>query len=151
MRFNKVFGYFIEVTKANLHLVPEHYQRKQTIANGERYITPELKEYESKVLHAQERIEALELELFQELRGPSSPARDCSSRRHGAAPRRLDVLASAWPRRAATGLLPARMVDDGNRLRIVGGRHPVVEQTLTERRFVPNDTELAGGRAGRRS
>jgi DNA mismatch repair protein MutS len=146
VRFNKVFGYFIEVTKANLHLVPEHYQRKQTIANGERYITPELKECETKILQAQERIESLELELFQKLRAEvaSEAARLKAAARAVAL---LDVLA-AFAETAAFHEYCRPRVDGGNRLRIVAGRHPVVEQTLADRRFVPNDTELEwGGKA----
>jgi DNA mismatch repair protein MutS len=146
VKFNKVFGYFIEVSKPNLHLVPEHYHRKQTIAGGERFVTPELKEYETKVLNAQERIESLELELFQNLRGEVA----------GHAPRlkavaravaRIDVV-SALAEIAVTRDFHRPRVTDGNELKLVGGRHPVVEQSLIDRRFVPNDTELeANGRA----
>jgi len=146
VRFNKVFGYFIEVTKSNLHLVPQHYQRKQTIANGERYITPELKEIESKILQAQERIEGLELELFQKLR--TEVAGEATRLKVVArAVALLDVL-SSLAETAVTHDYHRPRIDDGNRLRIVGGRHPVVEQTLTDARFVPNDCELeAGSRA----
>jgi DNA mismatch repair protein MutS len=146
VRFNKVFGYFIEVTKANLQLVPEHYRRKQTIANGERYITPELKECESKILQAQERIGSLEVELFQQLR--AEVAREASRLKAAArAVALVDVLAS-FAETAATHDFCRPRVDAGNRLRIVAGRHPVVERTLTDHRFVPNDTELeAGSRA----
>jgi len=146
VRFNKVFGYFIEVTKSNLQLVPDRYQRKQTIANGERYITPELKEYEARVLQAQEKIEALELTLFDALR--SEVAEQASRIKAVArASARLDVL-SSLAETAAIHSFCRPQIDDGNRLRIVAGRHAVVEQTLSNGRFVPNDTELeARGKA----
>jgi DNA mismatch repair protein MutS len=146
VRFNKVFGYFIEVSKPNLHLVPDHYHRKQTISTGERFVTPELKEYETKVLHAQERIESLELELFQALRAEvaSQAARLQALARATA---RLDVLAGLAETAARHDYRRPR-VDDGNELRIVSGRHPVVERSLVDSRFVPNDTRLeTGGRA----
>ena len=143
VRFNKVFGYFIEVSKANLHLVPQHYHRKQTIANGERFITDELKQYESKILTAQERIESLEQEEFQRLRRAVA----------GEAPRlkaiadataTIDVLASFASRADAGGYVRPTIVD-GRELRIVGGRHPVVERHLpVGQRFVPNDSQLDG-------
>jgi DNA mismatch repair protein MutS len=146
VRFNKVFGYFIEVSKPNLHLVPEHYHRKQTIASGERFVTPELKEYESKVLHAQERIEVLEQDLFQALRaGVAAEAPRLKALARATA--RLDVL-SALAETAARHEYRRPVVHDGTALRIVGGRHPVVEQRLADRRFVPNDTQLeAEGKA----
>ncbi len=140
VRFNKVFGYYIEVSRSNLHLVPEHYQRKQTIANGERYITPELKEHESRVLGAQERIEELEYDLFVALRDEIA----------GHAPRLkqvaramavLDVLA-CFAEQASHHDYCRPAIGDDRRLQIRGGRHPVVEQHLVEHRFVPNDTEL---------
>jgi DNA mismatch repair protein MutS len=143
VRFNKVFGYFIEVTKTNLHLVPEHYHRKQTIANGERYVTPELKEYESKVLSAQERIESLEIELFQKIRAAvalESPRLKIVAR----AAALLDVL-SSLAETAVSRRFCRPSIDNGGRLRIVAGRHPVVEQTLDDARFVPNDTEIESG------
>jgi len=146
VRYNKVFGYFIEVTKANLHRVPEHYVRKQTIASGERYVTAELKEYESKVLHAQERAQELELSLFNDLRsGVAAEARRIKT--VSGATARLDLLAALAEIAAQNNYCRPR-VDDSNVLRIVGGRHPVVEQTLVDERFVPNDTNLAiDGRA----
>ena len=143
VRFNKVFGYFIEVTKANLHLVPDHYQRKQTIANGERYITPELKEHEAKVLQAQERIEGLELELFQKLR--TAVAAEASRLKAVARAVALLDVVTALAETAALHDYCRPRIDDGAQLRIVGGRHAVVEQTLADRRFVPNDTELVSG------
>jgi DNA mismatch repair protein MutS len=146
VKFNKVFGYFIEVSKSNLHLAPEHYHRKQTIAGGERFVTPELKEYESKVLNAQERIESLELELFQRLRAEVA-AHAARLKAVARAVALVDVVA-ALADVAVTRNYRRPRVTDGNELKIVGGRHPVVEQNLVDERFVPNDTELdAGGRA----
>lgn len=140
VKFNRVFGYFIEITKANVHLVPEHYHRKQTIANGERYVTPELKEYEAKILKAQERIEQIEIELFQKLRTEVA-AEAPRIKRAAEATACLDVLLG-YAESAATQRYCRPTVDDGARLRIVGGRHPVVEQALEGRRFVPNDSAL---------
>ena len=143
VRFNKVFGYFIEVSKSNLHLVPEHYVRKQTIANGERYVTPELKEHETKVLKAQERIEALEQELFRELR--NKVAAEASRLKSAArAVARIDVVAGLAETAALRDFRRPR-ISDGNTLRIVKGRHPVVEQALIDQRFVPNETHLEVG------
>jgi DNA mismatch repair protein MutS len=142
VRYNKVFGYFIEVTKSNLHLVPEHYHRKQTIANGERFITPELKEHEAKVLNAQERIEALETELFAALRtevaGHAQRLRAVAG-----ATALLDVL-SALAETAVREDYQRPRVHAGPGLHLRGGRHPVVEQSLTDRRFIPNDSRLGG-------
>jgi len=146
VKYNKVFGYFLEVSKSNLHRVPEHYIRKQTVSSGERFVTPQLKEYESRVLTAQERIESLELELFQRLRSAvatQAPRLQAVARAAAA----VDVLSSLAETASAQRLCRPR-VHDGPLLRIVGGRHPVIEQTLDGERFVPNDTELErGGRA----
>jgi DNA mismatch repair protein MutS len=140
VRFNKVFGYYIEVSRPNLHLVPDHYQRKQTIAGGERFLTPELKEYEAKVLNAQERIETLEYEVFCAVR---AEAAEHAHRIKAAAKvvSRIDVLAALAEIAAERGYCRPD-VRQGTRLRILAGRHPVVERTLTEPRFVPNDTDL---------
>ena len=144
VRFNKVFGYYIEVTKANLALVPERYQRKQTIAGGERYVTPELKEYEARVLKAQERIEELELELFRRLR--SEVALGAPRLKAAARDVALADVVAALAELAATRDYCRPAVDGGSGLRIVRGRHPVVECSLVETRFVPNDTQLEAGR-----
>jgi len=140
VRFNSVFGYYIEVTKANLEKVPADYIRKQTIANGERFFTPELKEMEHKILGAEERANALEYEIFQQIRAgaveKSAPIQESAS-----AIAALDVLAGlAELARHQNYCRPT--VDDGDRIEIVDGRHPVLEQTLIEERFVPNDTLL---------
>jgi DNA mismatch repair protein MutS len=139
--FNSVFGYYIEVTKANLDKVPPHYTRKQTIANGERFITPELKEMEGKILGAEERSEKLEYELFQRVReevlGQLPQIQQTAS-----ALAQLDVLASfAEIARLFNHCRPE--VRDEGVLNIRDGRHPVLEQQLIEERFVPNDTALA--------
>lgn len=135
--YNKVFGYYIEVTKANVNLVPETYIRKQTIANGERYVTPELKEMESRILHADEDARAREYDLFQALRLKIAAENE---RLHvlAHAIARLDVLQTlAWHAVRRNYTRP-RMTDN-TVLRIVNGRHPVVEHLLPEKAFVPND------------
>ena len=140
VRFNSVFGYYIEVTKANLEKVPADYIRKQTIANGERFFTPELKEMEHKILGAEERSNALEYEIFQQIRA-AAVERSAPIQESAAAIAALDVLAGlAELARHQNYCRP--MVDDGDRIEIVDGRHPVLEQTLVEERFVPNDTLL---------
>jgi len=141
VRFNRVFGYYIEITKTNLGNVPDDYQRKQTIAGGERFTTPALKEYEEKVLGADERILARELEIFERLR----------SRIAGEAPRiqdtaralaTLDVLAGL-AETAAVGNYTKPHVHDGDEFLVTDGRHPVVERFAPDA-FVPNDIDLDG-------
>jgi DNA mismatch repair protein MutS len=138
--YNKVFGYYIEVTSTHLAKVPPEYIRKQTIANGERYITPDLKEYESLVHNADERRLEIEQAIFKGLCAQIAAHRDdliCLS----AALAELDVTAAlaevALLRRYAR---PA--VDEGPAIEIVAGRHPVVELSLTDEPFVPNDTRI---------
>jgi len=140
VRYNQVFGYYIEVTKSNLELVPVDYIRKQTLTNAERFITPQLKEYEDKVLGAEERIKALEHELFRLLR-----------ERVGGENRRIQGTA------AALGSLDALLslaevadrhgyhrpqITDGDEIVIVEGRHPVIERMDHLEPFVPNDARL---------
>jgi DNA mismatch repair protein MutS len=137
VRFNKVFGYYIEVSHANRGLVPSDYERKQTLVGAERYVTPELKEYEAKVVTAQERIEALEYELFTALRSEVTSAA-ARLRSTAGALATLDALASFAETAAAHGYARPR-IDGSTRLRISGGRHPVVERFLSDERFVPND------------
>jgi DNA mismatch repair protein MutS len=140
VRFNSVFGYYIEVTKANLDKVPGDYIRKQTIANGERFVTPELKEMEHKILGADERAHALEYEIFQQIRA-GAVEKSAAIQESASAIAALDVLAGlAELARHQNYCRP--VVDDGDRIEIVDGRHPVLEQTLIEERFVPNDTLL---------
>ncbi|MDB6035173.1 MAG: mismatch repair protein MutS, partial [Verrucomicrobiales bacterium] len=140
VRFNSVFGYFIEVTKSNLDKVPAHYIRKQTIANGERFITPELKEMEGKILGAEERSVKLEYELFLKVR---EEALGCLKeiQQTASALAQLDVLA-AFSETARLYSYCRPVVGSEGVLRIIDGRHPVLEQNLTEERFVPNDVQL---------
>ena len=141
--YNRVFGYYIEVTNSFKDLVPEHYIRKQTLANCERYITQELKELESKVLGAQERIVRIEFELFSEIR--SKIANELERVRvTGKAVARLDVLCSlAYT--AVTNNYVRPTVDTSDDVIIKDGRHPVVELMLGGAPFVPNDTHLDCG------
>jgi DNA mismatch repair protein MutS len=146
VRYNRVFGYYIEVTRSNLRSVPADYQRKQTLANAERFITAELAEHESKVLGAEERRVALEQELFEELR--RRVAR-CASRLVVAAQwlATADVLASLAEVAQQHGYSRPE-VDEGDVIAIEEGRHPVVERFLPAGQFVPNDLTLdpAAGR-----
>jgi len=138
--YNQVFGYYIEVTRANLAMVPPDYIRKQTLANAERFITPALKEYESKVLGAHEKIVELEYELFCSLRKQVASQAD---RLQAAATlvATADVL-STFAELAAQQGYTMPEVDEGDVIEIKAGRHPVVEKTQTAERFVPNDTSL---------
>ncbi|MGA4643260.1 DNA mismatch repair protein MutS [Limisphaera sp. 4302-co] len=143
VRYNSVFGYYIEVTRANLDRVPAHYQRKQTIANGERFITPELKEIETRILGAEERSLKLEYEIFQQIR-EQVLARLAPLQRAAAALAQADALA-ALAETARLFQYCRPVVRDEGLLEIRDGRHPVLEQTLLEDRFVPNDAWLASG------
>ena len=141
--YNRVFGYYIEVTNSFKDLVPEHYIRKQTLANCERYITQELKELESKVLGAQERIVRIEFELFSEIRSKIASELE-RVRVTGKAVARLDVLCSlAYT--AVTNNYVRPTVDTSDDVIIKDGRHPVVELMLGGAPFVPNDTHLDCG------
>ncbi len=142
IRYNKVFGYFIEVTKSNLPLVPEDYIRKQTMANAERFITPELKDYENRILGAQERAETLEYELFCQIRDEVTAEID-RIQRTARAVAETDVLA-AFAENALTRRYVRPAMTDGSVLRLRDGRHAVVEQMPAAERFVPNDTLLNG-------
>jgi len=141
IRYNRVFGYYIEITKAHLAHAPADYIRKQTIAGGERYITPALKEYEDKVLHADERIAVREVEIFDALRG----------RVGGESPRILDTaravatldVLSSLAETASAGNYTKPHVHDGDEFSAVDARHPVVER-LASQAFVPNDVSLNG-------
>ncbi len=138
--FNKVFGYYIEVSKSNLELVPDNYQRKQTLVNAERFITPELKDQESKVLGADERSQELEHELFVALREQvaEESERIMLSARAGG---ELDMIASLAEAAVEYGYNRPE-VDESAELEIGDGRHPVVERTLVGELFVPNDAHL---------
>jgi DNA mismatch repair protein MutS len=142
VRYNKVFGYYIEVTKPNLPQVPADYMRKQTLVNSERFLTPELKEHEEKVLHAEERIGVLEHRLFLEVR--ERAARETRRlQRIAADVAALDVLL-ALAECAARRNYVRPAVDEGDALRIEAGRHPVIETSQAEP-FIPNDLEVDGG------
>ena len=142
VRYNSVFGYFIEVTKSNLANVPAHYERKQTTVGGERFVTPELKEIEAKILGADERARQLEYQLFQKLRdetlrelGPIQQTAEAIAV--------LDVIcALAETARLFRYCRPT--LNETRQLVIKDGRHPVLDQTLVEEKFVPNDTALDG-------
>ncbi len=140
VKYNKVFGYFIEITKPNLHLVLDDYIIKQTLVNATRFITPELKEYESKVLGAEDRIVELEYSLFQELRQTVSHEVE-RVLRTAETIAVLDVLA-ALAEVAERNLYVKPDVNDGDRLEIAEGRHPVIEQMRLDEPFIPNDTLL---------
>ncbi|MBX5482380.1 MAG: DNA mismatch repair protein MutS [Myxococcaceae bacterium] len=140
VRYNKVFGYYIEVTKPNLHLVPSDYIRKQTTVGAERFVTPELKEYEEKVLTAEEKRTALEYRIFEELRAQVVAAAP-ALRAAAEAVSTCDVLLS-FARVAAEHGYVRPVVDDSDVLEIVEGRHPVVERMLGHAEFVPNDVRL---------
>jgi DNA mismatch repair protein MutS len=138
--FNRVFGYFIEVTNANRQLVPADYQRRQTLTGAERYVTPALKEYEEKVLTASERIETRERSLFEALRtavGREIGRVQCSARIVA----ELDVLSALADVAAREGYARPTLTD-GFDLEIVSGRHPVVERMMPRDKFIPNDVKL---------
>ena len=141
IKFNSIFGYYLEVSNPNLHLVPQDYQRKQTLVNAERFTTPELKEYESKILDAQEKIVDIERRLFAELRSAIA-AEARRIRQTALAIAEVDVLASLAHIAALRDYCRPKFDDSGD-LEIVGGRHPVIEQLdIAGDRFVPNDLYL---------
>jgi len=144
--FNSVFGYYLEITKANLDKVPPDYIRKQTIANGERFITPELKAMEGKILGAEERAMKLEYELFLRVREEVIGSL-AAIQQTAAALANLDVLA-CFAETARHFNYTRPEVADAGQLLLRDARHPVLDQALTEERFVPNDTELASVAAG---
>ncbi len=139
VKFNKVFGYYIEVTNSFLNMVPEDYVRRQTLTGAERFVTPELKELEGKMLGAKDRIVALEYELFDGVRRQTAAAAE-RFQKTASALARLDVLASMAEVAATNRYCRPHFNGDGV-LRITGGRHPVVEK-LTDVPFVANDTYL---------
>ena len=142
VRFNNVFGYYLEITRANLHLAPADYERKQTLANAERFTTPELKEYERKVLAAEEKILALERELFAEVRQRTA-AQAQRIRATASAVAELDVTSALAQVAAENRYQRPRFSDDGE-MRIMAGRHPVIERLTDQEagRFIPNDLYL---------
>ena len=142
IRFTSVFGYFIEVTKSNLDAVPPEWTRKQTVATGERFITPQLKELESKIIGSEEKAKALEEELFRQLREEvllETAALQGTARSIGL----LDALGSLAETARLYGYCKPEL-SDSLQLEFVDGRHPVLDQSLVEEKFVPNDTLLDG-------
>ena len=140
IQYNKVFGYYIEVTKSFLNLVPERYIRKQTLTNAERFMTPELKEMEQKIIGAQEQSVRLELRLFNEIRDRivgeiSSVQQTCLGIKQ------LDALQSLAQAAVQYQYVRPTISDDGS-VSILDGRHPVVEQNQRDNGFIPNDTVL---------
>jgi DNA mismatch repair protein MutS len=140
IRYNRVFGYYIEVSNANKHLVPENYIRKQTLTNGERYITPELKEFESKILGAEEKSKALEYEIFQKLR-LKTLEHTGEIQKTAANIAALDVVLSFAETASKRNYCRPRITDD-QRFTVKAGRHPVLDATMTAERFVPNDINI---------
>ncbi len=143
VKFNSVFGYYLEISKANLHHAPPDYERKQTLVNAERFTTPELKEYEAKVLDAQEKMVEIERRLFAELR-TTIAAESRRIRQTALALAEIDVLASFASQAANRNYCRPRL-DDSSDIEIVDGRHPVIEQqdlSGVADRFVSNDLFL---------
>jgi DNA mismatch repair protein MutS len=144
VKFNSVFGYYIEISKSNLHLVPQDYDRKQTLVGAERFTTPELKEYEAKILDAQEKIVEIERRIFTELR--TAIAAEAKRIRHTAlALAEVDVLGSFAHIAALRNYCRPQFAADSGAVEIIEGRHPVIEQQELSggsERFVPNDLYL---------
>lgn len=138
--YNKIFGYYIEITKTNLDQVPDYYIRKQTLVSGERFITPELKEYESKVLGAEEKLKSLEYHAFNEiLEEIQKESTELARTAHAIAV--VDFLTSmAVVAKRYNYVKPA--IDDSGVINIVDGRHPVLERLHSEEHFIPNNTHL---------
>src|SRR6266403_1291748 len=146
IRFNQIFGYYIEISKPNLHLAPADYERKQTLVNAERFTSTELKEYERKILAADERILEIERQLFVDIRSGVA-AKASRLRRTASAVAQLDVLTAFAKLAADRGYIRAEFNSAGELL-IIGGRHPVIEELLRQKgeRFVPNDLCFEPGR-----
>lgn len=139
--YNQVFGYYIEVSKSNVSQVPEDYVRRQTLVNAERYIVPQLKEYESLVLNARERLEELEKEIYRRVCGQISSASESLGKRASAVAR-VDVLANLAEVAVLNGYVRPEL-NEGNTVSITAGRHPVVERVLESGSYVPNDVHLS--------
>jgi DNA mismatch repair protein MutS len=146
IRYNQVFGYYIEISKPNLHLAPADYERKQTLVNAERFTSPELKEYERKILAADERIAEIEHQLYVDVRSCIA-GKASRLRRTAGAIAKLDVLAS-FAKLAADRSYVRPEFNATGELLIIGGRHPVIEELLKQKgeRFVPNDLCFEPGR-----
>jgi DNA mismatch repair protein MutS len=141
--YNKVFGYFIEITHSNTSNAPTNYIRKQTLVNAERYITPEMKEYETLVLNAEERIHDIEIRLFKEICSQIGQA-NSKLLKTARCLAELDVYASLAETAALNGFIRPEVIDS-TVLKVQDGRHPVVETTLSGNRFVPNDAIFEPG------
>jgi DNA mismatch repair protein MutS len=140
VRYNQVFGYYIEITKSNLHLVPDSYTRKQTLVNAERFITPELKEFETKVLGAEEAICQLEYRLFEEIRKKVSDETP-RLQKTASSIAIIDILGSMAEIADRYDYVQPT-IDEGDEIMIRDGRHPVLERMGLSERFVPNDTQM---------
>ena len=139
--YNQVFGYYIEVSKVNIDKVPEDYIRRQTLTNAERYIVPELKEYESLVLNARERLEEVERAVYHQVCAQLAESAGAIGRiASGIA--RLDVFSSLADTAVENGYIRPKL-DQGNAIHVVNGRHPVVERVLDIGAYVPNDVDLS--------
>lgn len=138
--FNQVFGYYIDVTKTNLDLVPEDYIRKQTLVNSERYVTTELKEYESKILNAEEKAQSLEYDLFCQIRAQVAEETEVTQK-VATIIATIDCLAN-FAYVASKFDYTKPVIDDSSEIVIKNGRHPVVEQLFQEEGFVPNDVTI---------
>src|SRR5213080_2029155 len=142
VRYNSVFGYFIEITKSNLANVPAHYTRKQTTVGGERFVTPDLKEMEARILGADERARQLEYQLFQKVRDET--LRELGPIQQTAASIAIVDVICALAETARLFRYCRPTLNETLRLQIKDGRHPVLDQNLVEEKFVPNDTSLDG-------
>jgi DNA mismatch repair protein MutS len=138
--YNRVFGYYIEITRSKYDLIPDNYIRKQTLVNAERFITPELKEMEGLVLHAEAKINQMEYEIFQDLRNEIKEYIE-PIQRTSQSVSSLDVLVSFAEVSTRLGYVKP-VVHDGDEIRIEKGRHPVIEQSIKDGIFVPNDTYM---------
>ena len=143
--YNQVFGYYIEVSRSNLRQVPEDYIRRQTLTNGERFIVPELKEYESLVLNSRERIQELERSLFRQVCSQLAGYGEAIGRL-AAGIAALDVFAALAEVAVRYGYARPKL-NEGDAINIKDGRHPVVERTLGAGAYVPNDLQIANGEA----
>ncbi|UCE11029.1 MAG: DNA mismatch repair protein MutS [Candidatus Thorarchaeota archaeon] len=141
--YNKVFGYYIEVTKSNLDLVPDEYERKQTLTNAERFITPELKEKEASVLAGEEKINQLEYEIYEELR--SAVSENLEVLRNNAVSLAIADVLVALSDVAVTRKYIRPKLTEGTRIKIVDGRHPALEMILGSNEFVPNSLDIGDG------
>ncbi len=143
--YNRVFGYYIELSKANAALAPEHYERRQTLVNAERYVTPQLRDYESQILNARERAEELESDIFRQVCAQATGQAQAILETAGAVAE-LDVAAALAEAASHYGYCRP-FVDESDAIIISDGRHPMVERALDDGVFVPNDAELSASGA----